>query len=75
MDIKLLKYRARINQAENGTLLRACIETQKREKLAYETKCQQITDMLGGRDVREERKTCRELMEAVQQLKVIDKEK
>ena len=38
MDVKLLKYRVRISQAENGTLLRACIETQKKERLAYETK-------------------------------------
>ena len=33
--------------------------TQKREKLAYETKCPQIIDILGGRDVTVEGKNCR----------------
>ena len=66
MDIKLLKYRVRISHAENGTLLRACIETQKKERLAYETKWLQILDMLGGREVSEGGKNNKNLMDAVQ---------
>ena len=75
MDIKLLKYRARINQAENGTLLRACIELQKKEQLAYERKCQEIITMTGERDATEEGKVSKLLAGAVQQLKARDKEK
>ena len=73
MDIRLLKYRTRINQAENGTLLRACIEIQKRDWLDYETKCQQIIETLGGRDVTEEGKNSKKVSEAVHQLRVLDR--
>ena len=42
MDIKLLKFRSRIEKAENGSLLRACIEAQKADSLGYEQKCLSI---------------------------------
>ena len=50
MDIRLIKFRARIAGAENGTLLRACIEAQKQHNLGFERKCQQIIDACGGYD-------------------------
>ena len=37
-----MKFRTRIEKAENGTLLRACIEVQKTDNLGYEQKCLSI---------------------------------
>ena len=50
MDIRLIKFRTRIEKAENGTLLRACIEAQKTRNMDYEKKCQEIINTSGGYD-------------------------
>ena len=71
----MLKYRARIANAENGTLLRACIETQKQGELPYEKHCSEILRKHGIEDATHYGKNSKEMKTMTEKMKTNDFQK
>ena len=77
LDLRLLRYRAKLAEGRNSTLMQSCIKVQSDLKLSYERHCRDIIQRIGWgypSDCTANGRTHKHLYMAIETLKRKDRE-